>query len=193
MADEPSSVSTSLLVRVKLQQPEAWEQLATLYGPLVYHWCLQTQIQQADAEDVLQEVFRTVAAKVGEFRRETEDDTFRGWLWSITRNKIGDQLRRLGRSPNALGGMEGEEQLKRLQAKKEPSSFQLGTFFRDLLDSVRGEFREQTWDVFWSVVLEGQNPAVVADRYGMTVNAVYLAKSRVLRRLRQEAGGSHED
>ncbi len=188
VADEPSSISTSLLLRLKSQQPEAWQRLAELYGPVVMHWCLRARLQRVDSEDVVQEVFRTVAAKIESFHRENEGGTFRGWLWMVTRNKVGDHIRRSGRQPAATGGSDVQARLQQLEAASESSSFEVGTLYHSVLKSLRSEFREQTWEAFWQVVIDGLSPAVVADRLGTTPNAVYLAKSRVLRRIREELG-----
>src|SRR3954454_6421981 len=79
----PEMTSPTLVEGVKRGDPDAWGRLARLYGPLVYAWCRQAGLQPADAEDVLQDVFVTVAARVGEFRHGRAGDTFRGWLWTI--------------------------------------------------------------------------------------------------------------
>src|SRR5262249_4453540 len=79
--------ASSLLKALKAHDSQAWRWLAGLYGPLVYGWCRGRGLQPADAEDVLQEVFLTVASRIGDFRGQGEHGTFRGWLWVITRNK----------------------------------------------------------------------------------------------------------
>ena len=100
----PGSTSTSLLDRVKAGEAEAWERLADLYGPLVYGWCRQSGLQAEDAADVGQEVFGAVLARVERFRRDRPGDSFRGWLWTITRNKIRDHFRRRSGKAQAQGG-----------------------------------------------------------------------------------------
>jgi len=108
---EPGTTSLSLVEEVRARDPEAWRRLAYLYGPLVYSWCRHQGLPGQDAEDVVQEVFLTVFARVSDFRREREGDTFRGWLWTIARHKIGDWIRRHGRQPQAAGGTDAQEQL----------------------------------------------------------------------------------
>ncbi|HUY31871.1 MAG TPA: sigma-70 family RNA polymerase sigma factor [Pirellulales bacterium] len=90
------ATSTSLLERVKTHDALAWRRLLALYGPLVYHWARQKRLQDQDASDIVQEVFRNVATHIGSFRRDREGDSFRGWLWTITRNKIRDQIAAVG-------------------------------------------------------------------------------------------------
>ena len=86
------STSTSFLQRLKVREPQAWQQLAEVYGPLVYFWCRKHGVQSEDAADVFQEVFASVAAAIGRFRHEENGGRFRGWLWTITRRKIQDQI-----------------------------------------------------------------------------------------------------
>lgn len=196
-ARDPSSISTGLLARLKTNQPGAWQRLAELYGPVVFHWCRRANLQSADADDVVQEVFRTVFAKVATFRREREGDTFCGWLWTITRHKIGDHIRRSRRQPIGTGGDDGARLIGETADLPEevPESIgrETGGLYQQVLETVRDEFRPPTWEAFRLVVMDGQAPAIVAERLRTTPNAVYLAKSRVLRRIRQELGDLSED
>ena len=75
---DPSSVSSTLLERVKARRPEAWERLVDLYAPVVYRWCRQSGVRREDAADVVQEVFSSVATHVVDFRRERPGDSFTG-------------------------------------------------------------------------------------------------------------------
>src|SRR5579872_2380249 len=97
------STSSSLLARARSQAPGAWERLADLYCPLVYGWARRAGLRAEDAADVVQDVFRAVLAHLSSFRRERSGDTFRGWLWTITRNKVRDLQRRQSGQPLAAG------------------------------------------------------------------------------------------
>jgi RNA polymerase sigma-70 factor (ECF subfamily) len=171
----------------------AWERLVNLYGPLVYRWCLRAGLQPADAADVGQEVFLAVARSIGQFRREREGDSFRGWLYAITRNKIRDAGRRHREVP--LGG--GDNPLQSLEAAREepeaadPPADAEGRalLYRRALDLIQGEFEGRTWQAFWCVAVDARRPADVAADLGMSVGAVYVAKSRILRRLHEEFSG----
>src|SRR5262245_1692497 len=99
-----SATSRSLLQRARSADAAAWDRLVALYGPLVLHWCRHWNLQEPDAADVFQEVFQAVAAHLGGFRKERAEDTFRGWLRTITRNKVRDLFRRRGREPDGVGG-----------------------------------------------------------------------------------------
>jgi RNA polymerase sigma-70 factor (ECF subfamily) len=195
-ASEPSSISSTLLDRVRAQRPEAWERLVDLYGPVVYRWCRQSALRPEDAADVVQEVFTAVAAHVGQFRRERPGDSFGGWLRTITRNKIRDLYRRRQGKAQARGGTDARQQLAEIGGPPEPSDPSAACdngldawLSRRGLELVRAEFENRTWEAFWRTAVEGRAPADIAEDLGMTVQAVYKAKSRVLRRLRQELGG----
>jgi RNA polymerase sigma-70 factor (ECF subfamily) len=192
--DEPSSISSTLLQRVKARRPEAWERLVDLYGPVVYRWCRQSGVRLEDAADLVQEVFSSVARHVGEFRREGPGDSFGAWLGTITRNKVRDYYRRCQGRPAARGGTDAQQQF--LQIPEPPDfsqpSHQAGSdglLSRRALELVRAEFENRTWEAFWRTAVDGQAPADVAEDLGMSLHAVYKAKSRVLRRLRQELNG----
>jgi RNA polymerase sigma-70 factor (ECF subfamily) len=185
----PSLTSLSLLEAVRARDPEAWQRLAPLYGPLVYGWCRRQGLQAGDAEDVVQDVFLTVAARVADFRREREGDTFRGWLWTVMRHKIGDWIRRRNKQPQAAGGTDAYQHLQTTPAPdagEADGDSGAASLYRRGLDLIRAEFEERTWQAFWRVA--GQDPADVAAALGLSRNAVYVAKSRVLRRLREVLG-----
>ena len=186
----PGSTSTSLLERLRGAEPDAWLQLADLYGPLVYAWCRRRGLRSEDAEDVVQEVFRSVAAKIVDFQRGS-GGSFRGWLWTITRNKILDHFRRRQRRPEAVGGTDANEQLAQIPESLEESEAESdasSALVRRGLDMIRPNFTETTWQAFWQVAMEGHAPVEVAQRLGLSVNAVFIAKSRVLQRLRAQLG-----
>ncbi|RMF56503.1 MAG: sigma-70 family RNA polymerase sigma factor, partial [Calditrichaeota bacterium] len=86
------STSTSLIVGIKSGQQDAWWRCTAIYTPLVYGWARQAGLQADDAADIVQEVFRSVAAHIDRFYRDKESGSFRGWLWTITRNKIHDHF-----------------------------------------------------------------------------------------------------
>src|SRR5207245_5477598 len=94
----------SLLARVHANDAAAWDRLVTLYAPLVWHWCRKMQLPAQEAADVFQEVFQAVASHINDFHRDQPGDTFRGWLRTITKNKVHDHFRHHEREPQAAGG-----------------------------------------------------------------------------------------
>ncbi|MBI3464738.1 MAG: sigma-70 family RNA polymerase sigma factor [Planctomycetes bacterium] len=197
-SERSSSTSRSLLERVKANEQAAWDRLVTLYAPLVCHWCRRWDLQEHDVADVFQEVFQAVVTHIAAFRRDLQGDTFRGWLRTITQNKVNDHLRRMGREPRAAGGTHAQIRLAQFPdrepaadgALEETSSeddLERSLFWR-CLDLIRGEFEERTWQAFWRTAVDGQIAREVAAELGMSAGAVRVAKCRVLRRLRQELG-----
>lgn len=192
-SEAAEGTSPSLLVRVKLKDEDAWRRLVHLYGPLVYSWCRRSGLQEADAADVGQDVFRTVAESIERFRHDREGDSFRGWLRTITRTRMLDFLRRKARLVETLGGSAAHAELRELPACDADSGASNDDerllLLRRAVDVVLGNCKEETRQAFLRVVVAGHHPADVAADLGMTSNAVYVAKSHILRRIRAEFAG----
>ncbi|KKK97867.1 hypothetical protein LCGC14_2648470 [marine sediment metagenome] len=192
------STSLSLVERMKAREPEAWERFATLYGHIVLSMCRRAGLQPADRADVFQEVALAVARHLAGFRHDRPGDTFRGWLRTITRTKIVDLFRRRGGQPTGLGGSSAQQWIEGIPDNIEEASGEEVAAVRQLEDVilahealrlVRCEFEDRTWQAFWRTVVDRISTAVVADQLGMSPGAVRVAKSRVLRRIRDELGG----
>ena len=189
-----SSTSASLLARVQAADPQAWERLTRLYGPVVYRWARQAGLQPEDASDVMQDVFQAVTAKVEAFQEQANGGGFRGWLWTITRNKVHDHFRALKGRAQAAGGTAALERIHELPEQppgetSESGTIELSNVRRRAMELVKNDFEERTWKAFWRSAVEGDTPADVAADLGISVWAVYKARSRVLGRLRQELEG----
>ena len=192
--DMVGSTSSSLLNRLREGESEAWQRLAQLYTPLVYAWCRRSHLTKEDTADVTQEVFRAVHGGLTSFRHDRQGDSFRGWLWTITRSKIQDHFRGWQDRPQAAGGSEAYRQLQDIPASPAEdqgtlSATPFGDLGRRAIELMRQDFEEPTWRAFWGTAVDGQSPDDVARELGLTVAAVYQAKSRVLRRLRAELAG----
>jgi RNA polymerase sigma-70 factor (ECF subfamily) len=194
VSTEPSSTSHSLLQRVRRLDPDAWERLCALYGPVVYGWCRRAGLQESDAADAMQDVFRSVFRGIGDFQKDGPSGSFRGWLWTITRNQVRLFFRKQGRVPQAFGGSDAQRQFAEQPEgvdDDEPAD-DVETrrqILHHALELVRGDFTPATWDAFARVTLQGEPIPDVAAALGMTDNAVRQAKFRVLRRLREELDG----
>jgi RNA polymerase sigma-70 factor, ECF subfamily len=193
VSSEPGSTSASLLQRVQRSEPDAWDRLCALYSPVVYGWCLRAGLQDNDAADAMQDVFRSVFRGIGEFQKNEQPGTFRGWLWAITRNQIRLFFRQRQRSPQAFGGSDALQQFAQQPDElDEPDPHDAETrldILHRALELVRGDFQPATWDAFSRVTLQGESIQDVATSLGLTDNAIRQAKFRVLRRLREELDG----
>jgi RNA polymerase sigma-70 factor (ECF subfamily) len=191
-AEERASTSRSLLARVQANDPAAWERLVKLYAPLVWHWCRRMNLPQQDIADVFQEVFKAVVVHFPHFHRDRPNDTFRGWLRTITRNKVLDHFRRLEHEPEAAGGTDAQfrwSQLPDLDGDHDvPEARANDQLFRRALEMIQSEFEERSWRAFWRVVVDGCSPQDVARELAMSPGAVRVAKCRVLQRLREQLG-----
>ncbi|HEV3006324.1 MAG TPA: sigma-70 family RNA polymerase sigma factor, partial [Pirellulales bacterium] len=164
-----------------------------LYGPLVYHWCGRWNLQDCDRADVFQEVFQAVSSHIGQFRKSKPGDTFRGWLRTITRNKVHDLFRRLGREPAAEGGTAAGMRLAQLpaldhDAPVDDDDLAETGLYRRAMELIRGEFEPRTWQAFWATAVDDRSAKDVGEELSMSPGAVRVAKSRVLQRLREELG-----
>ncbi len=189
------STSRTLLRRTAANDPEAWGRLSKVYGPLVYQWCRRANLQADDAADVVQEVFRSVAKRLCDFRLAGPGASFRGWLWTIARNKVRDHHRRRQNRPLPVGGSTANQQIQQLpELPPDDTDGDQGDSVRSQLADralalMRTDFEETTWQAFWKTAIEQKAASQAAEELGLSTAAVYMAKSRVLRRLREEFAG----
>jgi RNA polymerase sigma-70 factor (ECF subfamily) len=186
------TTSLTLIERARAYDQDAWARLVYVYTPLVAHWCRRWGVHEADVDDVIQEVFHAVAVGLKNFRRDSEADTFRGWLRGVTRHKVLSSFRRP--TPRGQGGTEFHDQILAIpsvdvdgDAEGDPCEA-MGDVFRRAFEVVRGEFEPRTWELFWQAAIEGTPPNDVASQFGVSPAAVRQAKSRVLRRLKLVLG-----
>lgn len=193
-ASANTETSSSLLYRARGRDPEAWQRLSELYGPVVYGWVRAAGIREHDAADIVQDVFQAVFTSLNRFRQDRPTDRFRDWLWTITRRRAIDLVRLRAKQPAGAGGEEAHALLQELpqrlpeQAAPESATAQ-ADLVRRALDLVRPEFADHTWQACMQTAVEGRRPTDVAADLEMSVGAVYVARSRVLKRLRKELDG----
>ncbi len=189
------TTSLGLLARVKAHEPGSWDKLVDLYTPLLFSWCRKSGMSEVDTQDVGQEVFKAVFRKIGAFHRDRDGDSFRAWLRTITQRKIADHVNKRGVA-QAAGGSDARSRMEKLpaddatdQSDEALRADERRILLRQVLKQLEPSFKKETWQAFWLVAAEGQNPKQVAIDLGMTINSVYLAKSRILHRIREEFGG----
>jgi len=180
------------LDQLRARQPEAWQRLVHLYGPLIYRWCRRSNLAAEDAADVVQEVLAAAAVHLPGFRRDRPQDSFTGWLAAIARNKVREHYRRRHGMAEAQGGSTAQRRIAEIPQPPEPSEESIRPDAQSAvclshraLELIRAEFETRTWDAFWRVSVGEQSPADVAADLKMSTAAVYMAKYRILRRLRQ--------
>ena len=166
----------------------AWRCLVQLYAPLLFAWARRCGESENDAADLIQEVFVALVQTLPAFRRQDKPGKFRAWLKTIMLNKLRDRKRREARVGMALAHRAIDEALPDVA-----ETYWEAEYRRDLarraLALMQAEFAEQTWRACWQTVVHDRSAAEVAAELGISENAVYIAKCRVLRRLRQELRG----
>lgn len=182
------TTSVSLLERLRQPEPDrAWDRFVELYTPLLLYWARRTGMQAQDAADLVQDVFVTLVNKLPEFNYD-EGRSFRGWLRTVIMNKWRDRQRQQKAHPvdNDIG-LSGVVSPSDLEASwdQEQAQHLVGR----ALEVMKGEFEPTTWRACWGMVVEGKSARALAGELNITENAVFIAKCRVLRKLRQELNG----
>jgi RNA polymerase sigma-70 factor, ECF subfamily len=188
---KPTSVS--LLDRLKAAGPDAsdWHRLQGIYLPLISHWLGRVPGLGVEADDLAQEVFLVVIRELPRFERQREG-SFRAWLRQVTVNKVRTHRRRRHRRP-AVGRDATDGFLDSLadpngDLAREWDIDHDRHVFHKLLAIVQPDFSSTTWQAFRRFAIDGMPAAKVAEEMGLSVNAVIQAKSRILKKLREEAG-----
>jgi RNA polymerase sigma-70 factor (ECF subfamily) len=188
MNDSPAT-RPSLLIRARdTNDQEAWRELADLYGPLLYAYARHKGLQDSDAADLSQEVLAILADRLSEFAYDPTRGSFRGWLFTVTRNRLRNWASRQPLAARGTGESEVAALLAELPERSEQNDFDHLYHWQQFLwavEQVQVDFREQTFEAFRASVIEGHAPKAVAERLEITVGAVYIAKSRVLARVRE--------
>jgi RNA polymerase sigma factor (sigma-70 family) len=182
----------SLLLRLKDPGDErAWTEFLEIYQPVIYRLIRRRGFQDADAGELTQEVLVAVAGAIDRFDPARDQGTFRGWLYRITRNLMINLLDQRKRRPQPAGGSDMLRLLEQ-QSAPDPDRSALfdaeyrGELFRWAAERIRGEFRESTWQAFWLSCVKGQAIRDVAAQLQLSPGAVYVARSRVMARLKQK-------
>lgn len=186
-----STTNLSLLLKLRSKsETAAWSQFVKLYAPLVHKWVGIIGIQEPDRSDVAQEVFMVLLGKMSTFQYDPQR-SFRGWLRTITLNKCRDLFRTRRNSTETIV-------LERIErATQDDSELLTETEYRNHLANsalklMREHFSESTWRACWAHVAEGRPANEISIELGISENAVYLARARVLKRLRVELEGLWE-
>lgn len=161
-----------------------------MYGPVIYGFARKRGLQDADAADLMQEVLRSVSGAIQKLEYDRKQGTFRGWLFTITRNKVLNFHAARKIRPNAAGDTQTARALNEKPEPAEDSATWELEYQRRLaqiaMDRIRGEFQDNTWRAFVLTAVEGIAATEAAVQVKMSPGAIYVAKSRVLARLKTE-------
>ncbi len=190
MADDRGT-RPSLLIRVRdPADGEAWQEFAGLYAPLIYRFARKRRLQDADAADLTQVVLQEVSQAVRRLDYDPRRGTFRGWLFAVVRNQLTKWRARQQRAPVGSGDTAMQEVLEGQPGREDEEALWAREYQRQLFlwaaERVRGGFEDSSWQAFWRTAVEGQGPGETAAALGLSLGAVYTAKSRALDRIRKE-------
>lgn len=188
MPDSPQTRAT-LLLRLRDDNREAWNQFVEIYAPLIHSYGMHHGLQDADAADLAQEVLQSVSGAIKAFEYDPSRGAFRGWLFTVTRNKLRRLAGRAAQEPRGSGDTVANEMLAQQPADVADEEYWTRShkwrLFHWAAEQVKSGFQEATWKAFWRTSVENASPNVVAAELGLSLGAVYIAKSRVLAKIRE--------
>ncbi|WP_254508531.1 RNA polymerase sigma factor [Anatilimnocola floriformis] len=192
MAVDDSPLTRTSLV-LQLREPGnnvAWQEFARLYGPVIYGFARKRGLQDADAADMMQDVLRSVSGAIGTLDYDRQRGTFRGWLFTITRNKIFNFLSARKIRPQGSGDTTTNKLLDQQPGENDGEDTWEIEYQRRIaaiaMEKIKSEFQAKSWQAFWRTAVEGVGVGEVSKELSMSAGAIYVAKSRVLARLKEE-------
>jgi RNA polymerase sigma-70 factor (ECF subfamily) len=190
MRDAPAT-RLSLLVRLcDARDDAAWSQFVDIYAPLIFSFARKHGLQDADAADLTQEVLQAVSGGIRRLDYDPRRGSFRGWLFTVVRSKLCNVVAAGKRPGRGSGDPDVQQRLQELPAREEDQEAWWDReheqrVFSWAAEQVRGSFQASTWQAFWQTAVEGKTGPEVARALGLSVAAVYLAKGRVMARLKE--------
>ena len=189
------NTSVSLILRVANQSDvDAWRSFAAIYEPLVYRIAISKGLQPADADDLVQEVMTRVAKSVGRWDPDDSKGSFRGWISTIARNLVIDFLRKTRRTPLTSDKTDIRRLVESTPDPGDESRYFDREYERQLFinaaNEIRSNFTDNTWNAFWLTAVRNESIESVAKKLSMTTGAVYVARSRVMARLKVKVQSS---
>ena len=190
-----ASTRLSLLIRIQNHDDwESWNEFAEIYIPLIHRFACRQGLQEADAADLVQEVLRSVMRSIRKLKYDRNRGTFRGWLFQIARNKLKNHFGNVQRQPQGTGDVAMlADRLVDSELNDMWERDYEQRVFEWAADQVRTRFSQCTWLAFWKSTVEQQSPTDVAGALGVSVGAVYIAKSRVLAQLKKKVNELREN
>lgn len=188
MVDSPQTRESLILRLPTASDAAAWQEFAAIYEPLIYRFARRRGLQDADAHELVQTVFVAVARAVVNWRPDPARGKFRAWLFRIARNQLINMTakRRLDGGSGKTTDMLSLQQVAQLEEQTMELELDYRReLFRAAALAVRDQVHESTWSAFWMTCVEGVSIEKAASELQLTTGAIYIARSRVLSRLRQ--------
>jgi len=185
--DAPTRPSLLLQIREPANHA-AWEAFVRIYAPLIHGYCRRHELQDADAADVAQEVMRSVMTAIRRFEYDPGRGSFRGWLLTVTRNKVNTFLGARARRPQPASESTLLARIEAPNGATEEDRWDADyrqRLFEWACDKARQEIKPATWQAFSLTALDNQSAEEASAATGLSAGAVYVARSRVTARLRQ--------
>ncbi len=187
MKDGPTT-QPSLLYRLRnTKDKEAWARFVQIYTPVVYRYCKRHRLRGADAADVSQDVLMAIARAMPRFNYDPSQGTFRAWLFTVVRSKLSTFASRLARQIQGTGETDVHLNLAAQPSPEEEADWDkecAQRLFDWASEEIKKESSEKTYQAFWRTAVKNQPTSEVAAALGMTVGAVYIARSRVMAQIR---------
>ena len=188
--DDSKETRLTLIARLRdYDDSIAWREFTDIYAPVVHGVIARSGLQYADAADVTQEVFRSVARSINGFRCDRARGSFRGWLMAVIRSRLADFFARTKKHPSGSGDTMVLSLLENMPDSNELADAWDDEYRRSVFEyatnKIRDSFQESTWTAFWQTAVEGQDSKKVAEELAMTPGAVYIAKCRVLAKIKE--------
>jgi RNA polymerase sigma factor (sigma-70 family) len=189
------SLKTSQTLLLRMREPSddgAWSEFARLYTPLLRKFAFLQGVESQDVDDLVQEVHKAVSQAIRNFEYDAARGTFRSWLFIVTRSKVARHFKNQSRSPRGSGSETVRRMLEEQPAPEDEKDWDLEyrrRMFAWAAEIVQKEVAEKTWRAFWMMTVEENTAADTAKALGMTAGAAYVAKSRVIARMRERIAG----
>ena len=187
--DSPTTRQTLLL---RIREPDdasAWREFVSLYTPLLQKFALIRGVISQDVDDVVQEVLKAVMQAIKKFEYEPEKGSFRDWLFVVTRSKVARHFKKQAGTPRGSGGESMHRLLDEQPAPDSQAIWDLEyrrRMFTWASQQVKNQVSTRTWRAFWMSTVEEMSADEVASELQMSIGSVYVAKSRVIRRMREK-------
>lgn len=188
MEHDPPTRYTLISKLQDSQNAEAWHEFASIYQPLIFRICQNRGLQHADATDVTQEVLARVSTAIESFDGSQKGATFRGWLYRVTRNLVADFFRRQQKQAMNFDNANLLQAVEQDPLPGESAEFQLEyqrQIFLVVAREVESQVQPNTWQAFWQTEVQRRNVEEVAAELGMNAGAIYVARSRIVARLKK--------